>query len=108
MEIRKEFTGMLPAAIEKFEQLIEASAALIPRIVRGYDCNVGKDSYFSWGCAATISSNDEQKLRKAAEKLGITWLADDGSMAYTAGLTIDDFKTYRVDGALQLTPEKEV
>ena len=47
-------------------------------------------------------------LKNKAEELGITWLSDDGYMAYTNGLDIDDFKTYRVNGNLELMPEEEV
>ena len=46
MNFRKELNGMLPAAIEKFEALLEN----IPdaRVVRGYNVDEGKDSFFSW------------------------------------------------------------
>lgn len=107
--IRTEFTGMLPAAIQKFEELLAdpAVAALNPTIVQGYDAVPGPDSFFAWGCACTIACNDAGTLRARAEALDITWLGDDGSMAYTAGLTIDDFKSFRVDGSLTLQPVQE-
>ena len=109
MAIREKFTGMLPAAIKKFEELLTAAAALSPAIVRGYDVTAGKDSFFYWGaaCRITVAPDDMDDLRAAAEALGITWLTDDGDMAYTNGLTIDDFKTYWVNGDLELIPEKE-
>ena len=107
MMIRKEFTGMLPAAIEIFNQLIEKANGLNPHVLRGYDCQAGKESFFYWGAAAQITCENMKKLRSAAEKLGVVWLDDDGSMACAGGLTIEDFKTYRVNGALQLMPEKE-
>jgi len=47
------------------------------------------------------------KLKALAESLDILWATDDlGCMAYTKGLTIEDFKTYRVSGDLELMPEE--
>lgn len=107
---RSEFTGMLPGAIAKFEELlaVPAVAAAAPVIAKGYDVTAGKDSFFYWGAACRITCNDMDSLAGAAALMGITWLSNDGDMAYTNGLTIDDFKTYRVNGNLELTPEKEV
>ena len=109
MTIRKEFTGMLPAAIQKFEELLAAVAELNPVVVKGYDVTQGKDSFFYWGvaCQITVAPDDMDELQLEAEGLGITWLSDNGDMAFTNGLTIEDFKTYRVNGDLELTPEKE-
>ena len=107
MEIRTEFTGMLPGAIAKFETLLANTAALNPAVAKGYDSTAGEDSFFSWGAACRITSDDMPALKIAAESLGITWLSDDGDMAYTGGMTIDDFKTYRVNGNLELMPEEE-
>ena len=110
MEIRKEFTGMLPGAISKFEELLAEVAALNPVIVKGYDVTQGKDSFYYWGvaCQITVAPDDMDELQSEAEALGITWLSDNGDMAFTNGLTIEDFKTYRVNGDVELTPEKEV
>ena len=112
MEIRKEFTGMLPAVIGKFEDLLALPgvAALNPVVVKGYDHTAGQDSFSFWGaaCRITVAPDDMADLRASAESLGITWLTDDGDMAYTNGLDIDDFKTYRVNGNLELTPAEEV
>ena len=110
MTIRKEFTGMLPGAIQKFEELLTAVAELNPVVAKGYDVTQGKDSFFYWGvaCRITVAPDDMDELKAEAEGLGITWLSDNGDMAYTNGLTIEDFKTYRVNGDLELTPEKEV
>ena len=110
MTIRKEFTGMLPGAIQKFEELLAAVDGLNPVIVKGYDVTQGKDSFFYWGaaCQITVAPDDMDELKAEAEGLGITWLSDNGDMAYTNGLTIEDFKTYRVNGDLELTPEREV
>ena len=105
--IRKEFTGMLPGAIEKFEELLTAVAELNPVVLSGYDASAEKDSFAYWGCGCRIQANDMEALRTEAEALGITWLSDAGDMAYTNGLTIDEFKTFRVNGSLELTPEKE-
>jgi hypothetical protein len=110
MTIRKEFTGMLPGAISKFEELLAEVAALNPVIVKGYDVTQGKDSFYYWGvaCQITVAPDDMDELQSEAEALGITWLSDNGDMAYTNGLTIEDFKTYRVNGDVELTPEQEV
>jgi hypothetical protein len=105
--IRKEFTGMLPAAIDKFEELLADSADLNPVVVSGYDATAGHDSFFYWGVACRITADDMATLRTAAEALSILWLPDDGDIAYTDGLSIDDFQTYRVNGNLELMPEKE-
>ena len=129
--IRREFTGMLPAAIAKFEELLKALGGetapsepirtdceacslkksetlkaapfLAPQILKGYDASQGKDSLFSWGVACRIRHADMKELRSKAEALGIIWLSDDGDMAYTGGLKIADFKTFRVGGDLKQT-----
>lgn len=107
MNIRKGFTGMLPAAIAQFEQLMEAAADLHPQVIRGYDCQAGRDNFFYWGCAAQITCDDMAHLRIQADALGLAWLNDNGELAYTKGLTISDFQTFRVNGDLELTPERE-
>ena len=108
MTIRTEFSGMLPGAIQKFEELLAAVAGLSPVIIKGYDVTQGKDSFFYWGVASriTVAPDDMEDLRDQAEALGITWLSDNGDMAYVNGLTIEDFKTYRVNGAVELTEEE--
>lgn len=105
MAIRKAFTGMLPAAITKFEELMTEASALNPTVTRGYDVSAGPDSFFGWGCACSIQCDDMEELQTAAEGLGITWLGG-GDLAYTNSLTIDDFKTFRVNGALELMSEE--
>ena len=107
--MRQEFTGMLPAVIDKFESLLTQATAkeLNPVITKGYDVTQGKDSYFYWGCACNIQCDDMMQLEIDAETLGIEWLGA-GDFAYTNGLDIDDFKTYRVNGNLELMPEQEV
>ena len=101
---------MLPGAISKFEELLAEVAALNPVIVKGYDVTQGKDSFYYWGvaCRITVAPDDMDELQSEAEALGITWLSDNGDMAFTNGLTIEDFKTYRVNGDVELTPEQEV
>jgi len=96
---------MLPAAIEKFEALLEN----IPdaRVVRGYNVDEGKDSFFSWGCACQMLAPDMKKLKAEAEKLDITWLGK-GNMVYKEERTIADFKTFRVNSRLKLVSEKEM
>ena len=59
------------------------------------------------GGLTLIDPADMGALTAAAANLGISVL-DDGSFAYTNGLTIDDFKTYRVNGSLELMPDEEV
>jgi len=106
--IRKELTGMLPGAIRKFEELLEAISDLNPIVVKGYDATTGKDSFFSWGVACRIQCDNSTSLKTIADNLGFTWLSNDGDLAYTNGLIIDDFKTYRVNGELELSPGVEV
>lgn len=108
MEIRKEFIGMLPAAIEKFEELLTSTEDLSPIVEKGYNVDAGQDSFFSWGCACRITAADMTALKTGADILGIAWLSDDGDMAYTNGRTINDFLTFRVNGRLELMPEEEV
>ena len=108
-EIRKEFTGMLQAAIDKFEELIGLSSQLNPVILKGYDPSQGEESFFFWGCACQITCDDMQQLKDLAESLDILWAIDDsGCMAYTKGLTIEDFKTYRVNGDLELKTDNSI
>lgn len=109
MSIRKEFTGMLPAAIQKFEELMEVAKELNPQITKGYDSTAGTDSYFYWGCACQITCSDMVELKDLAESIGIIYADDNsGQMAYTNGLDINDFKTYRVNGQLELTEEMKM
>lgn len=105
--IRQEFTGMLPGAIEKFEELLGKVADLEPKILAGYDTSAGKDSFFYWGVACRIQCADMEALKAEAVGLLMFWLSDDGDLAYTDCLSIDDFQTYRVNGNLELMPEKE-
>ena len=104
--MRVEFTGMLPGAIEKFEQLITRLDGLNPKVVDGYQSHGGEDDLRTWGVVCNIECDDESKKLTEAAGLGITVRAD-GSLAYTNGLTIDDFKTYRVQADLTLAEEEE-
>lgn len=104
--IRVELTGMLPAVIKKVEELLVKVAALAPSVINGYQAAAGRDSFYSGGAACRIQCADMASLKTEAVKLGFIWLTDDGDIAYTGGLTIDDFKTCRVNGDLNLT-EKE-
>jgi len=105
--VRTELTGVLPGAIAKIEELLDKVKDLNPKVLCGYDSTAGKDSLFYWGAACRIQCDDVAKLKAAAKKLGFLWISDDGDVAYTKGQTIDDFKTYRVNGNLELTPEKK-
>ena len=104
--MRVEFTGMLPGAIEKFEQLITRLDGLNPNVVDGYASHGGEDDLRTWGVVCNIECDDESKKLTEAAGLGITVRAD-GSLAYTNGQTIDDFKTYRVQADLTLAEEEE-
>lgn len=104
--MRVEFTGMLPGAIEKYEQLMTRLAALNPRIVDGFSSHGDENDLRTWGVVCNIECDDEKVLLTEAAGLGITVQAD-GSLAYTSGLTIDDFKTYRVRADLTLAEEEE-
>ena len=104
--MRVEFTGMLPGAIEKFEQLITRLDGLNPNVVDGYASHGDDNDLRTWGVVCDITCDDMDKLLEEAANLGIT-LQQDGSLAYTNGLTIDDFKTYRVQADLTLAEEEE-
>ena len=111
--IRQEFTGMLPAAIDKFEQLLEASKNqnLDITVIKGFDGSQGQESYFCWGCAIQVICINLPALKALAESLGIIYQEDtsnSANLAYTNNLDINDFKTYRVNGNLELTPEKKM
>jgi hypothetical protein len=109
LNVRKEFTGMLQASINKFEELLTLVESLNPIIIKGYDPNQGPDSFFYWGCACQITCDDMSELKDQAESLEILWANDDsGCMAYTNNLTIEDFQTYRVNGDLELMEMKEL
>jgi hypothetical protein len=103
-----EFTGMLPAAIEKFDSLMDTLTALglSPRVTQGFNGTGGEADLRTWGVVCNMSCADMGALATEAAALGIT-VQEDGSLAYTAGLAIDDFKTRRVDGTLTLQPENE-
>lgn len=105
--IRTELTGMLPGAIRRFEELLITTADLDPQVVKGYDSTAGKDNFAYWGVACRIQCTDMAVLKASAGKLGFLWLSDEGDLAYTDGLSIDDFQTFRVNGDLELTSEKE-
>lgn len=103
---RKEFTGMLPAVIAKFEELMAQVSGINPVVVSGYNAAAGADSFARWGAGCRIRCDDMAALQTAAEGMAITWMSDDGDMAYTAGRTIADFQTYRVTGSLEMAPEE--
>ena len=105
--IRRELAGMLPAVIEKVEELLASASALNPVVVSGYDATRDEDSLAHWGVACRITSDKPAALKTKATALGFLWLSGNGDVAYTNGLTIDDFKTFRVNGELELTPEKK-
>ena len=103
MRVRKMFDGMLPAAIRKFEELLKAAekAGLRPVVEKGYDATAGKDSYFYWGCACRITCDDMAQLKTLATGMGITWLNNNGDMAYTNKRKLTDFKAFKVNGELE-------
>ena len=97
--MRDEFTGMLPAAIVKFEELMARLPN--PKIQAGYGIHGDENDLRSWGVVCNINCDDAEILAQECNALGIT-IQQDGSLAYTNGLTIEDFKTYRVNGQLEL------
>ena len=99
--MRDEFTGMLPGAIVKFEELMERLEGLNPKIQAGYGIHGDENDLRSWGVVCNIKCDDAELLAQECADLGIT-IQEDGSLAYTNGLTIADFKTYRVNGQLEL------
>ena len=102
--MRDEFTGMIPAAIVKFEALLDVVPGT--RVTKGFSGAGGENDLRTWGVVCDLSNADMETLINEAEKLGIEHLGN-GEFAYTGGLTIDDFKTYRVNGDLELIPEPE-
>ena len=100
---RNMLDGMLPGAIRKFRQLLRAAkkAGLHPVVEKGYDATTGKDSFFYWGCACRITCDDMTKLKTLAMGMGITWLNDNGDMAYTNKRKLTDFKAFKVNGELE-------
>ena len=102
--MREEYTGMLPGAIEKFEQLMTRLNGLNPRVVDAYASHKDENDLRTWGVVCNIVCDDAEQLADAAADLDID-IQEDGSLAYTNGLTIDDFKTYRVQANLTLTEE---
>ena len=97
--MRDEFTGMLPGAIVKFEELM--SRVPNAKVTRGFSGQGGHDDLRAWGVVCNIACDDMEQLAIEAKALGIG-IQEDGSLAYTNGLTIEDFKTYRVNGDLEL------
>jgi len=95
---------MLPGAIARFEELMDKVPGTV--VTRGFSGQGGEGDLRTWGVVCNLSNPDMGALVAEAEKLGIAAL-EDGSFAYTNGLTIDDFKTYRVNGSLELMPEEE-
>ena len=107
--MRAEFSGMLPAAVEKFEALFAALEVqeLNPRVTAGYSAHGDESDLRSWGVVVSMACNDMDVLAKKAAELGIT-IQEDGSLAYTNGLALADFQTGRVGGDLTLNEETEV
>jgi hypothetical protein len=107
--MRDAFTGMLPGAIEKFETLFETlkSAGLNPRITGGYSTHGSDDDLRTWGVVCNMQCDDDAILSAEAAALGIE-IRGDGSLAYTNGLTLADFKTNRVTADLTLQSQEEV
>ena len=107
--MRAEFSGMIPAAVEKFEALFDALEVLElnPRVTAGYSAHGDESDLRSWGVVVTMACDDMAALADEAANLGIT-LQEDGSLAYTNGLALADFQTGRVGGDLTLNEETEV
>jgi hypothetical protein len=108
VRVPRHWDGMLPAAICAFNKLLAVCDDLNPVVVSGYNAKTDIKDFTHWGCACRVQCKDMAALKKTAEELGITWLSDEGDMAYTNGLTIDDFLTFRVNGSLELVPEEDL
>ena len=104
--MRPEFSGMLPGAVAKFETLMTRLAKYNPRVTDAYASHGDDNDLRTWGVVCDITCDDMDKLLEEAASLGIT-IQQDGSLAYVNGLTIDDFKTYRVQADLTLAEEEE-
>jgi hypothetical protein len=101
--MRQELSGMLPGSIVKFEALLVAVPG--SAVTRGYSGTGGDDDLRTWGVVCDISG-DTEALKSAAAVLGIESFGGD-TYAFTNGLSLADFKTYRVNGSLELMPEEE-
>jgi len=106
--MRNEFTGMLPGAVAKFEALLVVleNDGLNPRVNGGYSGHGDDDDLRTWGVVCNIACDDMAALAAAAANLQIE-IRDDGSLAFTNGLNIDDFKTFRVGPDIELHPEND-
>lgn len=105
--MRDEFTGMLPGAIVKFEELMARLAGLNPKVQAGYGVHGDDNDLRTWGVVCNIKCDDAGILVQECTALGIIIQAD-GSLAYTNGLTLADFQTYRVGADLTINTEMEV
>lgn len=99
--MRDEFAGMISTAIAKFEELLELVSDT--EIIKGFSGQGGEDDLRTWGVVCDLVNPDMNLLIEAAETLGIEHLGGN-TFAYTNNLTIDDFKTYRVNSDLVLMP----
>jgi hypothetical protein len=102
--MRDEFTGMLPGAIDKFEELLVRLDGRNPVVIAGYQIHGNENDLRTWGVVCNIRCDDMDLLAAEAEEMGIT-VQEDGSLAYTNGLTIENFKTNRVGADLTLLEE---
>ena len=106
MRVRyKELDGMLPAVIEVAQKLLDKYPDA--KVVRGYDCRAGADSLFAWGAACQISIPDKTALQVDASKDGAD-VDKKGILTYVAGRTIEDFKTFRVNGRLEMRDPEDL
>ena len=107
--MRDEFSGMIPAAVAKFEALMDALdlLELNPRVTAGYSAHGDASDLRSWGVVVTMTCDDMAELADQAAELGIT-LQENGSLAYTNGLTLADFQTGRIGADLTINTELEV
>lgn len=101
--MRNEFTGMLPAAAAKFEALYDALEVLElnPRVTAGYSTHGDDSDLRTWGVVVSMACDDMDALADEAAELGIE-TQEDGSLAYTNGLTLADFQSGKVAGDLTL------
>ena len=106
--MRNDFTGMIPAAIEKFEALFDALEAkgLKPQVTSQYSAHGGDDDLRTWGVVCGMACSDPAALATEAAKLKIN-IQPDGSLAFLESevegkkLTIADFKTLEIGGDMK-------
>ena len=89
------FTGMLPGAVAKFEELYVAleNQGLHPRVTGGYGSHRGDEDLRTYGVVCDMQCDDRDALEAQAAVLGITVQDDIRAKSCYHHIVI----TYRVD-----------